>query len=470
MSTITLGVDVACRAAHQASCADATGQLLWSGRRFRTTPADLEQLWALLGEDAEVTVVMEPTRNAWVPLAAWFQAHGAKVVLVPPEQSADLRDYYNKHTKTDRLDSRVLARLPLLHPEGLEPVDDLGPACPLKRAVRRRSSLVKRRTATFARIDALLELAGPVWADVLGLGEYGKAALAVLERTGADPRELRRLGKSRLTALLIRHSHGAWRETKADELLTAAEETIRLWTGAGGALDFAELAEDIAAEARLASQLCEQTAHADERIAALYGQADPAGIVVSAPGLGIILAAGILGRLGDPNRFANLSGVRAFTGLVPTIDQSSAASRHGRPTKAGDPGLREALFLAADAARKVDPTLAARYYRLIVCEHKHHVSALCHVAARLASRIAACWRNGERYVLRDVDGTEITETDGRKICAERYAIPPEVRQARRLLCTAKRRKQRTDQCGKESTQAAPAANPSSKNRTEKWSH
>jgi transposase len=125
MRMITLGVDVACRAAHQASCADAAGQLLWSGRRFRTTPKDLEQLWALLGEDAEVIVVMEPTRNAWVPLAAWFQAHGANVVLVPPEQSADLRDYYNKHTKTDRLDSRVLARLPLLHPEGLEPVDGL---------------------------------------------------------------------------------------------------------------------------------------------------------------------------------------------------------------------------------------------------------------------------------------------------------------------------------------------------------
>ena len=61
---------------------------------------------------------MEPTRNAWVALAAWFRRHGATVVMVPPEQSADLRDYYNKHTKTDRLDSKVLARLPLLHPEG----------------------------------------------------------------------------------------------------------------------------------------------------------------------------------------------------------------------------------------------------------------------------------------------------------------------------------------------------------------
>jgi hypothetical protein len=42
--------------------------------------------------------------------------HGARVILVPPEQSADLRDYYSKHAKSDHLDSRMLARLPLLHP------------------------------------------------------------------------------------------------------------------------------------------------------------------------------------------------------------------------------------------------------------------------------------------------------------------------------------------------------------------
>ncbi|WP_425584811.1 IS110 family transposase, partial [Streptomyces vastus] len=76
----------------------------------------------------------------------------------PPEQSADLRDYYHKHTKNDRLDSRVLARLPLLHPKGLPPLSDTGPAHPLRRAVRRRSTLVERRTATFYRLDALLEL------------------------------------------------------------------------------------------------------------------------------------------------------------------------------------------------------------------------------------------------------------------------------------------------------------------------
>jgi transposase len=354
---VRLGVDVACRAAHQASLADATGTLIFFGRRFYTRPDELERLWAQLPADAEVMVVMEPTRNAWVPLAAWFRARGARVVLVPPEQSADLRDYYNKHTKTDRLDSRVLARLPLLHPDGeLVEVDELGPAEPLKRAVRRRSSLVERRTGCYQRLDALLELLGPAWADVLGTGGYGRAALAVLERY-ADPRAIKRAGRNRLSAMLIRHSRGQFREDKADTLLAAANETLELW--AAGGLDFAALAEDIAGEARLARQLTEEITALEERIAALYNDADPAGIVLSTPGLGVTLAAGILGRTGDLNRFRNLAGVRAFTGLVPKIDQSGNTHRHGPPTKKGDPGLREALYLAAEQARKIDPTLAA---------------------------------------------------------------------------------------------------------------
>ncbi|MDA8357512.1 MAG: transposase [Actinomycetota bacterium] len=94
---LRLGTDVACRAAHQASLADDQGKFIWSGWKFTTTTAGLEKLWAKVPDGAEVTAVMGPTRNAWVPLAAWLQAKRAKVVLVPPEQSADLRDYYNKH-------------------------------------------------------------------------------------------------------------------------------------------------------------------------------------------------------------------------------------------------------------------------------------------------------------------------------------------------------------------------------------
>jgi transposase len=125
---VRLGIDIACRAAHRAACADQTGRIIWSGHRFHTRAEELEALWARLpGDTAEVLVVLEPARNAWVPLAAWFRRRGATVVLVPSEQSADLRAYYAKHAKTDRLDAELLARLPLLHPDGLHPELANGP-------------------------------------------------------------------------------------------------------------------------------------------------------------------------------------------------------------------------------------------------------------------------------------------------------------------------------------------------------
>jgi hypothetical protein len=51
-------------------------------------------------------------------LTAWLRKKGAAVVLVRSEESADLLDYHSKRTKSDRRNSRVLATLPLLHPEG----------------------------------------------------------------------------------------------------------------------------------------------------------------------------------------------------------------------------------------------------------------------------------------------------------------------------------------------------------------
>jgi hypothetical protein len=50
---LRLGIDVACRAAHQATLADQTGALLWSGRRFHTSAAELARVWAWLPAGAD---------------------------------------------------------------------------------------------------------------------------------------------------------------------------------------------------------------------------------------------------------------------------------------------------------------------------------------------------------------------------------------------------------------------------------
>ena len=65
------------------------------------------------------------------------------------------------HTKSDRLDSAILARLPLLHPDGLHPEHGLGPGEALRRATKLHSTLIHRRTTVLARLDALLEILGP---------------------------------------------------------------------------------------------------------------------------------------------------------------------------------------------------------------------------------------------------------------------------------------------------------------------
>lgn len=425
-----IGIDVACRAAHQASCADEGGVFLFTGHRFSTDARELERLWSRLPEGADdVVVVLEPTRNAWVPLAAWFRHHGARVVLVPPERSADLRAYYSKHAKTDRLDSRVLARLPLLHPEGLHAEEGLGPGGALKRAVKLRCSLVTRRASNMKRIDALLEIMGPSWTRALG-SDLGAASLEFLARY-AEPVAVKRLGRARLTRFLRTQSHGKWGEHHAEMLMEAADATLELW--GGGGLDFAAVAADIALEARLALDVTREIKDLSARIAGMYEAADPSGIVLSAPGVAATLAAQILGRLGDVHRFDSLAGVRSFSGLVPKQRLSGTGGSTGGPTKAGDSCLRGALFLAADHARRQDPQLAARYRRLMVQEGKHHTSALCSVGAVLLTRITACLRDGVPYVMRDVDGVVITPEEGRAICAQRYTVPEEVRAARRTV-------------------------------------
>jgi transposase len=466
---LRLGVDVACRAAHQASLADERGNFIWSGHRFRTSVGDLERLWARLccaasdgTERADgtagvvnVTVIMEPTRNAWVPLAAWFRRHGARVLLVPPERSADLRAYYAKHTKSDRLDSRLLARIPLLHPEGLHPETGLGPGEALRRAARLHSSLVHRRSQSLARLDALLEILGPGWHTALGADLANKTPLRFLAAGYADPHTIKRLGRARIARFLYRHSRGAWGDTQAAELIAVAHETLNLWHED---LDYPDLAEDIALEARLALQLTQEIIELDERTALLLAAADPAGIITSVPGVGPITAAVIAGRLGDPTRFTSLAAVRSFTGMVPALDASGASGRHGGPTKRGDALLRQALFMAADAARRRDPTLAAKYHRLMVQAGKHHNSALCHIAMTLLNRIVACWRNSQPYVLRDTDGREITPHQARTIIAERYQIGAELRAQRRTT-------HGTDRRSKESHRA-PSTGPSNTHANE----
>ena len=152
-----------------------------------------------------------------------------------------------------------------------------------------------------------------------------------------------------------------------------------------------------------------------------------------------------------------MAAIRAYTGLVPKVSQSGVSKIESSITKAGDPLLREMLCTAADQARKVDPQIAAKYQRLIAGD-RHHDSAICHLATLMVTRIATCMRNGQPYALRDVDGTPITQAEGRAIVKDRYQIEPRHRDNVRHKRMRDRRKQAADQESQES-QSAPTSQP-----------
>ena len=152
-----------------------------------------------------------------------------------------------------------------------------------------------------------------------------------------------------------------------------------------------------------------------------------------------------------------LAAIRAYSGLVPKVSQSGTSDPKLGVTKAGDPLLREALYIAADQARRVDPQLGAKYARLMSGD-RHHDSAICHIAANLLTRITTCWRNGEHYVIRDLDGRPITANEGRQIVQERYKVDTKHRNNAAARRTAQRHTQAT---GRESqrSQSAPTSRP-----------
>lgn len=80
-------------------------------------------------------------------------------------------------------------------------------------------------------------------------------------------------------------------------------QALELWEHDG--LDFDELGWDLASEVRIVRRLNDEITRLETRIDELYAKADPAGIVITTPWVGRILAGGIPGtfvRVGDRSR------------------------------------------------------------------------------------------------------------------------------------------------------------------------
>src|SRR6266540_915909 len=432
-----VGIDLGIASAHTVRVLDETGKTLAKRKAWpiEQSLSDVEKT-ALAGapDDTVLEVVMEPTGPAWLPLAVYFTARGHRVYRVSSAKAADLRRFLSRHTKTNGIDADTLARLPIFDPDGLQPLVLPGAEqAALDRRVRAADRLTRAAANHKRRIKDLVRQLLPMTPLT---GDLGMADLAVLERY-ADPTTLIRLGLKRLTALIEKASHGHQGVERAQQWLEAASLSVDLYAG-HPAVAYADLAAEVVTEIRLLRAVqAELAGHAAAREDA-YRWVDPLELARSLPGVAEISGPALAAAIGDPTRFPNGKTFRSYTGLVPKASETGDTDRKGQPmSKAGSSLLRTTLIRAADNARHQDPQLARIYHVQMVERGKDHLGALCVVAANLAERFWTVMNRGMPYAICDTNGHPVDPSEAKKIIAEQWTVPPEVRARRRSKKTVK---------------------------------
>ena len=437
MGQRTIGIDLAIRGDHVARIFD-DGRPQAKSIRFRLTSDSLAGLVAKfrdgLPAGSTITAVMEPTGMSWFPVARWLEQAGIKAIRVKGQRVRALRRYLSEHTKTDAADAYVLGAIPLF---GGVPVDPVyvpnADRHALQRLTRQRERLEEEVTTIKRRLIDLVRWASPAIEAVLP-DFRTNLALAILHDM-FNPADVIQARRTTLLGFVAKHASGnhphtgPFADKLVDGLKAAALETQRLH---GAAVNFQLLQLEVAVEIDrmrlLESQLCKL----GREIETLYGKLHPSDALRTIPGIGDALAPLVLGVLHEARRFAGLHQLRGFCGLFPRTNSSGGADQPGQSiTQSGNNRIKRALYLAADAARRIDPGLAEVYWRLMVRKGHHHKQALCAVATRIVNRIGKVLRTGEAYELRDQAGKPISVAEGRAIVAEQFSIPAEIRNARR---------------------------------------
>lgn len=342
----------------------------------------------------DVKFCLEATGHYWLPIYCYLTDLGFELHVINPIQSDALRNLYVRKTKTDQKDALLLADLLRL---GRAPETRLPSETTLKlqSLSRLRFEFIRQVGSLKNRVLGILDRIFP---------EYPGCFSDVFIRTSKEllksypaPEELAEVDLSELSAFLKEHSRGRFGEERAKKIQSLAKGTF----GITIALDAFTL------QLRL---LIEQIEFIEEQIKVIEDAINEVmeelrpsketpyrHVIETIPGIGPVLAAAIIGEIGDISRFPNPRALVAYAGLDATVRASGLfEGTRNRMSKRGSPVLRNSLWLAAVSARRFNPELKA-YYELKRSQGKHLNVATGAVARKLVHLIYSLWKDNRPY-------------------------------------------------------------------------
>jgi len=443
----TIGIDLAVTAAHKAVVMEADGQYVTPVLSFHTRWEEIEQMVARAREgvapDYPLQAIMEPTAMAWFPVAVALSRLDVAPYLVNGRRVKDLRRFYKRHSSSDRISARVLAKMPIVDAESLYPLEiPTANQFACKRGCKEIDRLRKLSTAIKNRMRDTDRFAWPGLEDVFK--DIFSPTARFFRQTWYDPARVVNAGVDE-----VRRTFRAITDQQADldwveHLVRLAREVLML-IGLS-AVDYSLLQQEVCRDQRLLVHL-EQEAEKvwQGTVRPLYRRLHPSRHVETLYGVGEESAAVYTGFIGRAGRFPDNRHFRGWHGMVPASSQSGEAESKGLSISQAGPDLvKKFSYLGADVARRFDPQIALIYHDQMVNKGNHHNQAVCACATRLLDRVRIILLEDRPYELRDVDGTPVTPEQARAIIAERYTVLEEVRKRNNRRARKERAERRAE--------------------------
>lgn len=388
--TLTCGVDWA-EAHHDVALVDEHGNLV-ARARIDTGATGVNALLALIAEHSgsveDTPIALETDKNLLVVALA---EAGFTVYPINPRAVSRYRERHGQAGgKSDPGDAAVLAHILRtdrhMH-RPLPAVSEQGRA--VKTLARQHQEAIWALHQTVSRLRSVLLEFYPQALQAFPNLKH-RAATTVLA-AAPNPAAAAKLTRARVVALLKRSGRGNHpalvEQVLADLRAPALRQPPRVEAAYGHTVR--GLIDVVVAMQRAVDEL-------ETELAREFDAHPQAAILRSVPGLGPILAARVLGEIGDdPARFADQYNLRAYAGTAP-VTIASGRSHYVKARKVRNKRLGDACHWWAFAMLTKSAGARAHYDKRRAAGD-HHNAALRNLANKLLGRLWWCLANGEMW-------------------------------------------------------------------------
>lgn len=385
-----IGIDIAKRS-HQAVIIDSEGNQKSKNFRFSNS---LEGFNLLLSKIEDVDsdyskfeIGMEATGHYWINLYTRLLDKGFQIHVINPLQSDALRNLYLRKTKTDSVDSKLIANVIRFGKYTETSLKD-DKLLMVRELSRQRFYLVDMNADLKRKTVVIMDKIFPEFQNIFS-DMFGKTSIALLKKCPST-KEVLEISLDELSSIIRKASRGKFSEVKAIEIRCAAQNSFNALVDPSS-LSF--LVKQMVEQIELLEKQIEEQ---EKEISRIFSKLNSK--ITQIPGIGPVLGAVILSEIGDINRFSSSKKLVAFAGIDPSIKQSgNFLSSENHMSKRGSPYLRRALWIASFVNLNHNKEMI-HIYRRKISNGKGHYKTMGFLCHKLLNVVYTVLKNDADYI------------------------------------------------------------------------